>query len=72
LARLIAGTESDALDEARAKEVGERLGVHLATDVADAHAVCCALAQPAVLVTSDLDDMKALAGPDEHLAVVSI
>lgn len=72
LARLIAGTESDALDEARAKEVGERLGVHSATDVADAHVVCCALAQPAALVTSDPDDMKALAEPGEGLTVVSV
>lgn len=72
LARLIAGCETDSLDEARAKEVGERLGVHAATDIADAHVVCCALAQEATLVTSDADDMNALAGPDEKLVLLKV
>ena len=72
LARLIAGIKSDSLDEARAKEVGERLGRRAGIDIADAHVVCCALDQNAVLITSDRDDMEALAGPGEKLTLVSI
>jgi hypothetical protein len=72
LAGIIASAESDALDEARAKEVGERLGARSATDVADAHVVCCAIEQRAVLVTSDPDDMKSLAESGERLTVVSV
>ena len=72
MARLIAGAESDALDEIRAKEVGERLGVRSAVDIADAHVVCCALEQLAVLITSDPDDMKSLTESGERLTVVSV
>jgi predicted nucleic acid-binding protein len=72
LARLIAGTESDALDEARAKEVGERLGNRDKADVADAHVVCCAIDHDAILVTSDPEDIKTLTGPPERLTVVPI
>jgi hypothetical protein len=72
LARLIAGSESDPLDEARAKEVGERLGAHTATDIADAHVVCCAIDQDAILVTSDPEDMKTLTEPRERLTVVPV
>jgi hypothetical protein len=72
LAQLIANSESDPLDEARAKEVGERLGGRDATDIADAHVVCCALDRGAVLVTSDPIDAKALAEPGERLTVVSV
>jgi hypothetical protein len=72
LARLIAGAASDQLDEARAKEVGERLGKRDAADVADAHVVCCALDHGAALITSDPDDMTALADVGERLALVAI
>lgn len=72
LARLIAGSTSDFLDEARAKEVGERLGSHGMSDIADAHVVCCALGHDADLVTSDADDMKALIEPNENLTLVSV
>jgi hypothetical protein len=72
LARLIASAESDPLDEARAKEVGERLASRDKADVADAHVVCCALDRDAALVTSDPADIQALADPAEQLTVVSV
>jgi hypothetical protein len=72
LARLIAGSESDALDETRAKEVGERLGARAAADVADAHVVCCAIDHDAILVTSDPGDMRTLTAPRERLTVVPV
>lgn len=72
LARLIAGAEGDALDEARAKEVGERLGTRAKTDIADAHVVCCALEHEATVITSDGDDIEALATLDESLLLVSV
>lgn len=72
LARLIASTTSDALDEARAKEVGERLGNRDKADIADAHVVCCAIDREAELLTTDCDDMEALIEPGERLTVVSV
>ena len=72
LARLIAGCVSDSLDEPRAKEVGERLGTRGASDVADAHVVCCALEHQAAVITSDPADIKALTGTDELLTLVSV
>lgn len=72
IARLIAGSESDPLDEARAKEVGERLGDRDKADIADAHVVCCALDRVAIVVTSDPDDIEALAEPAEKLILVSV
>lgn len=72
LARLMAGSVSDALDEARAKEVGERLGRRDKADISDAHVVCCALERDAELVTSDADDMRVLAGPGESLVLVAV
>jgi hypothetical protein len=72
LARLIASAESDPLDEARAKEVGERLAGRDKADIADAHVVCCALDRDAALVTSDPADVQALADPAEQLTVVSV
>jgi hypothetical protein len=72
LARLLAGAIGDSLDERRAKEVGDRLGRYGKADVADAHVVCCALDQGAILVTSDPDDIEALTGSGEHLVVVSV
>ncbi len=72
LARLIVNSETDPLDEPRAKEVGERLGSQGTADIADAHVVCCALDRRAVVVTTDRDDMKALAEPDEDLILVAV
>jgi predicted nucleic acid-binding protein len=72
LARLIGAVEDDPLDEARAKEVGERLGHHGKADIADAHVVCCAIDHDAILVTSDPEDMKTLTGPRERLTVVPV
>jgi hypothetical protein len=64
--------EIDALDEARAKEVGARIGARETTDVADAHVFCCALERRAVLITSDPSDMEALARPGERLELIAI
>ena len=72
IARLIASTLSDALTEARAKEVGERLGNRGMADIADAHVVCCAIERDADLLTTDPDDMKALTEPGERLTVVAV
>jgi hypothetical protein len=72
LARLMAGSLGDPLDEARAKEVGERLGDRDRADVADAHVVCCALDRVAIAITSDPDDIEALAEPAEKLILVSV
>ncbi len=72
LARVIANAMTDYLDETRAREVGERLGDRAKTDIADAHVVCCALDRDAVVVTSDRDDIEALAGPSESLTLVSV
>lgn len=72
LARLMAGIASDSLDETRAKEVGERLGSRARTDLADAHVVCCALDQGAIVLTSDRGDIEALASADEPLVVIAV
>jgi hypothetical protein len=72
LARVISNARTDPLDEARAKEVGERLGDRGQTDIADAHVVCCTLDRNAVVVTSDRDDIEALTRPDENLTLVSV
>lgn len=72
LAQLIAGCESDSLDEDRAKEVGKRLGGRVATDIADAHVVCCAVEREAAVVTSDPNDIEALVEPGEQTLVVSV
>lgn len=72
LARLMAGSKSDVLDEPRAKEIGERLGRRDKADIVDAHVVCCALDCNADLITSDPEDMEALTAPNEHLVLVSV
>lgn len=70
LARLIDGSGVDALDEARAREVGRRLGARGGKDIADAHVVCCAAGLNAAIVTSDPDDTEALIGPGEDLELI--
>ncbi len=72
LARLAAAGEIDLLDEDRAKEVGVRLGVCSATDIADAHVVCCAYAHRAAVATSDSDDIRALADPGQVLTLIAV
>jgi hypothetical protein len=72
LARLIEASEVDPLDEGRAKQVGVRLGRRDANDVADAHVVCCASEQLATVVTSDPDDIQALADPGERLTLIAV
>lgn len=72
LVRLIAAGKVDPLNELRAKEIGERLGRRDKADIADAHVVCCALDRDADLITSDPDDLEALAGPKENLTLVSV
>lgn len=71
LVSLLAGLMGDALDEERAKEVGERLGRREMSDVADAHVVCCALEQGAIVVTSDPEDVRSLAAPEEPLVLIA-
>jgi hypothetical protein len=72
IARLVAGSKSDPLDEARAKEVGERLGNRGTSDIADAHVVCCALDRGAALITSDPDEIQDLAEAGERLTLVAV
>jgi hypothetical protein len=72
LARLVAGSEVDTLDEGRAKEAGERLGGHGGGDVADAHVVCCAVEHGAVVATSDVDDMESLLEPGEPVRLMAV
>jgi hypothetical protein len=69
---LIAASDVDPLSEGRAKEVGSLLGRRGAKDVADAHVVCCASEQRATVVTSDPDDIRALAEPGERLTVIAV
>jgi len=72
LARLIEASEVDPLDAPRAKEVGVRLGLRGASDITDAHVVCCASENHAAVVTSDPDDIQALADPGERLTLIAV
>lgn len=72
LARLVDGSEVDRLDEGRAKEVGTRLGRRETSDIADAHVACCAFELSAAVVTSDPDDIRALAEPGERVTVLVV
>jgi predicted nucleic acid-binding protein len=72
LARLVEASEVDPLNEKRAKEVGVRLSRRDANDIADAHVVCCACEQRATVVTSDSDDIQALAEPGERLNLIAV
>jgi hypothetical protein len=69
---LVEASEIDLLSEARAKEVGGRLGERDRRDVADAHVVCCALENGAAVATSDRDDLEALVGTDEALVTIAV
>jgi hypothetical protein len=64
--------EIDPLDEGRAKEVGVRLGLRGASDIADAHVVCCALERRATIATSDSADIEALVGIGDPLSLIAI
>ncbi len=72
LARLADGSEIDELDQERAKEIGMRLGSRAASDVADAQVVCSAIERGAMIATSDVDDIRALAHPGERLIVIAV
>ena len=72
VARLVEGSEVEPLDEERAKEVGVRLGLRGAGDIADAQVVCCALRQRAAVATSDSDDIGDLLDPGERLTVFAV
>jgi hypothetical protein len=72
LARLIDGFEVDALNETRAREVGQRLGARGARDVVDAHVVCCAAELDAAIVTSDAADTEALIEPGEDVELIRV
>ena len=63
LARLISSRQSivDDLTEEQAKAVGILLGVSGTADVIDASVVICALLHGQAVITSDPDDLRALA-----------
>jgi len=72
LAKLLRTFEVDSLDESRAKEIGMRLGACGASDIADAHVVCCGAEHEAAVATSDVDDMELLIQSDDRLTVVPV
>jgi predicted nucleic acid-binding protein len=72
LAKAIKASEIDVLNEDRAREVGQRLGARGGSDIADAHVVCCAIQGRTAIVTSDLDDTKALIEPGEEIELVLV
>lgn len=72
VAKLLEASTVDALDGARAKEVGLRLGSRGSSDVPDAHVVCCAVDRGAGVATSDADDIAALAEPGERTPVIAV
>lgn len=72
LARLVAGSEVDALDEGGAKEAGERLGDRDGSDIVDAHVVCCAIEREAAVATSDPADLYALLAPGEAVRSIGV
>jgi predicted nucleic acid-binding protein len=72
LARLIATSTVDALDEDRAREIGVRLGAHGGNDVADAHVSCCAVERRAIVATSDRADIETLIEPGEEVRLIPV
>src|SRR5580693_7791710 len=61
LARLLAGCEVEALDDARAKATGTLAGRARTTDIVDASVVEGALRRGALIVSSDEGDLSAIA-----------
>lgn len=61
LARLITGCVVDGLDDARARQVGELLGSCDREDVSDGHVAVLAVERGDLVLTSDPDDLRALA-----------
>jgi predicted nucleic acid-binding protein len=72
LAKVIDGSEIDALSEERAKEIGVRLGARGGSDITDAHVVCCAIERRATVATSDRDDIEALTDPDAPVRLIPV
>jgi predicted nucleic acid-binding protein len=72
LAKLIDGSEIDALSEERAKEIGVRLAARGGSDITDAHVACCAIEHQAVVATSDREDIEALVEPDAPVRLVPV
>jgi predicted nucleic acid-binding protein len=72
VARLLDACVIDQLDEARAKEIGSRLGARGKSDVTDGHVAVVAVARKAVVATSDPRDIGALADPDAPLPLVEV
>lgn len=61
LARLIKGCLVDGLDGARARQVGELLGSRDRVDVPDGHVAVLAVERGDLVLTSDPEDLRALA-----------
>lgn len=72
IARLLDSSDVDSLDEARAREVGERLASRGGRQATDAHVVCCALEIDAAVATTDAEDVEALCEGLERLAVIPL
>jgi predicted nucleic acid-binding protein len=72
LARLIAASAVDTLDEDRAREIGVRLGAQAGKDVTDAHVSCCAVEHQAIVATSDRADIESLIEPGEQVRLIAV
>jgi hypothetical protein len=72
LARLVSGSDVDALGESRAKEIGVRLGTRGTADITDAHVVCCAVEYQAPIATSDQNDLAALLDAGEPVRLLAV
>ena len=62
LSRLLKGCRVEVLDETRSRSAGQACGRARTSDVTDASVVVGALARRDVVVTSDSDDIRHLAG----------
>jgi hypothetical protein len=71
LARLLAsaGVEIEPLDDLRAREAGQLCGATGTADVIDASVVLCARKHGHRIVTSDVDDIRAL---DSKMAIIAV
>lgn len=70
--RLLDACVVDGLDEARAKEIGVRLGARGGSDVADGHVAVVAAARKAAVATSDPGDIAALADAGAPLPLIEV